>query len=76
MEELAVEAIQGAELGLADANRVRQHGLENRLKLARRGADDAQHLRSSFLSLESLVALTDELSHVGLCFVVCRRWIA
>ena len=38
--------------------------------------DDAQHLRCGFLSLQRLVALTGELSNVGLCFVVGRGWIA
>jgi hypothetical protein len=32
---IAVEAEQGAELGLANAGRIRQHGLEDRFQLAR-----------------------------------------
>jgi hypothetical protein len=35
-----------------------------------------QHLRSGFLSLQRLVALTNELSNVELCFVVYRGGIA
>jgi hypothetical protein len=65
-----------AEFCLAKPNRILQHRLEYRLKLARRATDDAQHLRCGFLSLKRLVALTDQLSHVGLCFVICRGWIA
>src|SRR5262245_44212816 len=33
-----------AECGLTDAGRVRQHCIENRLKLSRRARDDFQHL--------------------------------
>ena len=43
-----------AELGLADARRVRQHGLEHRLKLAGRARDDLQHLRGRGLLLQCL----------------------
>jgi hypothetical protein len=67
---------QIAELGLADAHRVFEQAFEHRLQLPGRARDDLQHLRSGFLSLQRLVVLTDDLSDVGLCFVVCRGWIA
>ena len=46
------KANRRAELGLADARRVLQHGLEHRLQLARRTGDDAQHLGGRGLLLE------------------------
>src|SRR5262245_58798047 len=44
-------------LGFADARSVCQHSLKYWLKLAWRRADDAQHLRCSFLPLQRLIAL-------------------
>jgi hypothetical protein len=44
-EGICVAEVHCPELGLADAHRLRQHGLEYRLQLARRTADDLQHLR-------------------------------
>src|SRR5262249_26996693 len=44
VEPRAVKAEQQAELGLANAKRVFQHCVEDRLKFARRGADDTQDL--------------------------------
>ena len=41
-------------LRLADARRVRQHGLEHRLQLAGRTGDDLQHLRCRGLLLQRL----------------------
>jgi hypothetical protein len=49
-----VVAKQDAELGLADAGRVRQYGLEHRLQLAWRAADDLQHVRGRGLLLQRL----------------------
>ena len=49
---VAVANIQIAELGVAELNRVRQHGLEHWAKLARRAGDDAQHLRGRGLLLQ------------------------
>src|SRR5262245_65428157 len=46
--------IEAAELGLANAHRVRQHGLEYRLELARRTGNDLQHLRGRGLLLQRL----------------------
>ena len=45
---------QIAELGLADARRVLQHGLEHRLQFARRTGDDLQHLGGRGLLLQRL----------------------
>jgi hypothetical protein len=42
---------QHAELRLADAHRVRQHGLEHRLKLAGRTTDNLENLRGRGLLL-------------------------
>src|SRR5262249_3944160 len=73
---LAVAEIHRSEFRLADSHCVFQQGPVHRPKVPRRTGDDAQHLRSRCLSLQRLVALTDELSKVGLCFVVCRGGIA
>src|SRR5262249_41377880 len=73
---VALTEIHCPEFGLADACRILQYRLEHRLQLARRRADDAQHLRCGFLSLQRFVALTGELSNVGLCSVVGRGRLA
>src|ERR1700757_3938967 len=44
--------IEVAEPGLANAHCIGQHGLEHRLKLARRTGDYAQHLRGGGLPLQ------------------------
>ena len=54
---IAFGSVQGPELGLADAYRVCQHGLEHRLKFAGRGADDFQHFGGRRLLLRRLTAL-------------------
>src|SRR5262249_34336643 len=51
---LSLVQVQAAKLGFAKTRRVLQHGLENRLKLTGRRADDAQHLRSRSLLLLEL----------------------
>src|SRR5262245_52832750 len=53
-------AKQYAELGLAEPRRVCQHGLEHRLQLAGRTADDAEHLRSRGLLLKRLAQLVEQ----------------
>jgi hypothetical protein len=45
---------QIAELGLADAHGIRQHGFENWRQLAWRTRDDPQHLRRRRLLLQRL----------------------
>src|SRR5262249_61819052 len=53
-EAISLAEVQRADLRLADAHRVRKHGLEDRLQIARRGRDDAQHLRGRRLLLQRL----------------------
>src|SRR5262249_16297059 len=53
-ERIAFVQEQIAELGLADARRVRQHRLEHRLKLAWRTADYLENLRRRGLLLQGL----------------------
>ena len=53
-EGIAFTQIHGAEFGLADARRVLQHGVENRLEFARRTADDLEHLDGRRLLLQRL----------------------
>jgi len=42
-ERASIVTKQHTKLGLANSHRVRQHSLENGLKLAQRTADDAEH---------------------------------
>src|SRR5262249_32647175 len=53
-----------AELGLADARRLLQHGLEHWLQLAGRTADDLQHLRSRSLLLQRLPQIVGALTQL------------
>ena len=61
---ISLAEIQIAELGLADARRVLQHGLEHRLQLAGRAADDLQHLRGRRLLLQRLGELARARLHL------------
>jgi hypothetical protein len=61
VDALAVAEKQGAEPGLADAHRVLQHGLEHRLELAGRAADDLQHLGGRGLLLQRFAQLAQQL---------------
>src|SRR5262245_25017076 len=70
-ERAAFMQIEVAELGLANAHCISQHGLEHRLKLARRTRDDAQHLRARRLLLQSLGELTG--ARFGLLFQLDQR---
>src|SRR5262245_25719878 len=54
----------GAEVRLAYAGRVFQHRLEYRLKLARRAADDLEHLRSRRLLLQRLAEIVRALAQL------------
>jgi hypothetical protein len=49
--------VEGAEIGRAQARRVRQDGFENRLQFASRAGDDAQHLVGRRLPLQRLTQL-------------------
>jgi hypothetical protein len=51
-ERLVLVAVQHAELGFTDTDRILQHALEYRLELAGRGADDLQHVGGGGLLLE------------------------
>src|SRR5262249_44066795 len=51
---VTLDSVQKSEFSVAEACRVRQHGLEHRLKLARRTADDLQHLGGCRLLLQRL----------------------
>ena len=52
--------LQHAEFGFADARGIFQHGIEDRLQLAGRRADDAQHVRSRRLLLQRLPQLIEQ----------------
>ena len=56
-EDISVSEMQRAELGLADARRVFQHGSEDRFQLTQRTRDDAQDLGACRLLLQRLVSL-------------------
>src|SRR6516164_1982471 len=51
---------QRAELGVAEPCCVRQHSIENRLQLAGRACDDAQHIRGRSLLLKRLAQLVEQ----------------
>ncbi len=51
---------EDAELRLADAGRVRQHGVEHRLELAGRARYDAQHVGGRGLLLQRLTQLVEQ----------------
>ena len=57
MEELPVKTPHEADLGVTDANSVVQHGIENRLQLARRTGDNLEYLAGRGLLLQSLAQL-------------------
>src|SRR6516162_10141924 len=57
VESIAVEAVQHAELGLADAGGILKHGLEHRLQFAGRRTDDPKHIGRSSLLLQRLPQL-------------------
>ena len=54
------ERYDAAELGLADTRRVLQHGLEDRLQLAGRTADDLQHVGGGGLLLQRFAQLVEQ----------------
>jgi hypothetical protein len=73
---IAIVSIRKSEFRVADAHGILEDGSEYRLKIAWRAADNLEHLRRGRFLLQRFVALTGELSNVGLCFVVGRGWIA
>ena len=64
MERTVIVTVHHTELGLADACRVLQHGLEHRLQLARRTADDLQHLGGRGLLLQRLAQIVGALAQL------------
>jgi hypothetical protein len=64
VESLAVEPEHGPELRVADARRILQHCLEDRLQLARRTRDDLQHLRRCGLLLQRLAEVLRALAQL------------
>ena len=56
--------MQVAEIGLADAGRIRQHRLEHRREFARRTDDDLQHLRGRRLLLQCLTEVVGALAQL------------
>ena len=56
----ALAAKQRAVPGLADPHSVFQHGLEHRLELARRAADDAKHFGGRGLLLQQFAQLAEQ----------------
>ena len=59
-KRVTVPAKDIAELGVADANGFLQHCRKHRLHIARRAADDLQHLRRSGLLLKRLAQLGEQ----------------
>ena len=59
-EGFSVVEVKDAELGLANARRVFQHGLEHGLEVARRARDDLQHLGGRGLPLQRLAQLVEQ----------------
>src|SRR5262245_60423358 len=53
-EGVALAQEERSKLGLAEARRVRQYGLEDRLQFSRRAADDLQDIRGRRLLLQRL----------------------
>src|SRR6516164_272987 len=62
---ICLEAKESTELSLADTQRVPEHGLKDRLKVARRAADDLEHLRSRGLLLQRLRQIGGALTQVS-----------
>ena len=56
----AVPAIDIAESGVADADGFLQHCRKHRLQIARRAADDLEHLRRGRLLLKGLAQLVQQ----------------
>ena len=52
VQSLVVPAIDVSKFGVAKAHSFLQHGLENRLKVARSATDDLEHFGGGSLSLQ------------------------
>ena len=66
VQRLAVPPKDVAKLSLAEADRVLQHGLEDRLKITQRTADNLESLRSRRLPLQRFVQFTRKPSNLRL----------
>src|SRR5262249_36701653 len=60
MKPIVVTEIQCAELGLAKARRVRQHGIKDRLQFSGRTSEDTQHLGRRRLLLKRFSQLVEQ----------------
>jgi len=58
LEQALVVSVQNTEISLANAHGIRQHGLKNRLKPARRTADDLEHFGRCCLLLKGFTQLS------------------
>ena len=65
---ILMEKKKCAKSSITEPRAVRQHCLENGLKLTRRSRDDAQHLGGCRLLLQCLSSLPSCLVSVTLCF--------
>src|SRR5262245_52235984 len=63
-KDVSVIQVQRAELGTTKPSRVREHGLEHRLQLARRAANDTEDLGCRSLLLERLGELARARLHL------------
>src|SRR5271169_1479522 len=55
VEGVTIPAMNISKLGIADADRIPQHGRKHPLKIAGRAADNAQHLGSRRVPLDGLL---------------------
>ena len=74
VQAIAVPAKDIAELGIAEANGILQHGSKHRLKITGRVADDFQYLRCCSLLPSGFLQLAIE--QPDLCFLVGTGGIA
>jgi len=65
VQRVAVQSEDIAVFGVANAGGVGQHLAEGRLQIARRAADDLQHLRGGGLLLRGLVEFAGEAGDLG-----------
>ena len=59
-QSIILPTIDLAKCGIANSNRLLQHGSEHRLHIARRAADDLKHLRRRRLLLKGLAQLCEQ----------------
>src|SRR5205823_14095475 len=59
-ERVAVELLDRAPVRRADRDRLLEHGLEDRVQVERRSADDLEHVRRRRLLLQGVLRLVEE----------------